>query len=65
MRSKKQIAASPDVVRGKDAGGSDCAARHAAGYGPIGNLQLLIDKGADVNDKNRRSSTPLHWGYTL
>ena len=57
---EKQIAASPDVVRGKDAGGST-ALHHAAGYGPIGNLQLLIDKGADVNDKNRRSSTPLHW----
>ncbi len=57
---EKQIAASPEVVKGKDAGGST-ALHHAAGYGPIGNLQLLIDKGADVNAKNRRSSTPLHW----
>jgi ankyrin repeat protein len=58
---EQQIAASPDVVNGKDAGGST-ALQHAAGYGPIGNLQLLINKGADVNAKNRRSSTPLHWG---
>jgi len=57
---ERQIAASPEVVMGKDAGGST-ALHHAAGYGPIGNLQLLIDKGADVNAKNRRGSTPLHW----
>jgi ankyrin repeat protein len=57
---EQQIAASPEVVKGKDAGGST-ALHHAAGYGPIGNLQLLIDKGADVNAPNRRRSTPLHW----
>src|SRR5499425_1467057 len=57
---ERQIAASPEVVSGKDAGGST-ALHHAAGYGPVGNLQLLIDKGADVNAKNRRGSTPLHW----
>jgi FOG: Ankyrin repeat len=57
---EQQIAASPEVVKGKDAGGST-ALHHAVGYGPIGNLQLLINKGADVNAKNRRSSTPLHW----
>src|SRR5215468_4487905 len=54
---ERQIAASPEVVKGKDAGGST-ALHHAAGYGPIGNLQLIIDKGADVNAKNRRGSTP-------
>ncbi len=57
---ERQIAASPEVVHGKDAGGST-ALHHAAGYGPVDNLQLLIDKGADVNAKNRRGSTPLHW----
>src|SRR4030095_597524 len=57
---ERQIAASPEVVNGKDAGGST-PLHHAAGYGPVGNLQLLIDKGADVNAKNRRGSTPLHW----
>lgn len=57
---EKQITASPDVVKGTDAGGSS-ALHHAAGYGPIDSLQLLIDKGADVNVKNRRRSTPLHW----
>src|SRR5262245_42693174 len=57
---ERQIAASPEVVKGIDGGGST-ALHHAAGYGPVGNLQLLIDKGADVNAKNRRGSTPLHW----
>src|SRR5262247_515284 len=57
---ERQVAASPEVVKGKDDGGST-ALHHAAGYGPLDNLQLLIDKGADVNAKNRRGSTPLHW----
>ncbi len=57
---EKQIEASPGVVKGTDEAGST-ALHHAAGYGPIDNLQLLIDKGADVNVKNRRRSTPLHW----
>jgi len=57
---EQQIAASPELVKGKDAGDST-ALHHAAGYGPIDNLQLLINKGADVDAKNRRRSTPLHW----
>jgi ankyrin repeat protein/mono/diheme cytochrome c family protein len=57
---ERQIAASPEALKGMDEGGST-ALHHAAGYGPIGNLQLLIEKGADINAKNRRRSTPLHW----
>jgi ankyrin repeat protein len=57
---ERQIAANPEVIKGTDAGGST-ALHHAAGYGPLDNLQLLVDKGADVNAKNRRGSTPLHW----
>jgi ankyrin repeat protein len=57
---ERQIAASPELIRGKDGAGST-ALHHAAGYGPLDNLQSLIDKGADVNAKNRRGSTPLHW----
>lgn len=57
---EQQIAASPEVISGKDQGGST-ALHHAAGYGPIGNLELLINKGADVNAQNRRRATPLHW----
>ena len=57
---ERQIAASPKAVQGKDDGGSS-PLHHAAGYGPLANVELLIDKGADVNAKNRRASTPLHW----
>ena len=57
---ERQIAASPESVKGKDAGGST-ALHHAAGYGPVANVELLIKKAADVNAKNRRGSTPLHW----
>ena len=57
---ERQIAASPEAVNGKDAGGST-ALHHAAGYGPIANLDLLLKKGADLNAKNRRGSTALHW----
>lgn len=34
---------------------------HAAGFGSIETLTWLADSGADVNAKNRRGSTPLHW----
>ena len=57
---EQQVAASPEVVNGVDAGGAT-ALHHAAGFGPIGNLQLLVDRGAEVNARNRRGSTPLHW----
>jgi ankyrin repeat protein len=57
---EQQVAANPEVVKGVDDGGST-ALHHAAGFGPIDNLQLLVDRGADVNAKNRNGSTPLHW----
>jgi len=57
---ERQIAASPESVQGKDAGGST-PLHHAAGYGPLANVEWLINKGADVNAKNNRRSTPLHW----
>src|SRR5262249_43276030 len=57
---EQRLAASPEVVNGTDAGGST-ALHHAAGFGPLDNLQLLISMGAGVSAKNRRRSTPLHW----
>src|SRR5215831_4718270 len=54
---ERQIAATPEVVKGVDGGGST-ALHHAAGYGPLASVELLIDKGADVNAKNGRRSTP-------
>lgn len=57
---ERQIAANPEAVQGMDGGGST-PLHHAAGYGPLANVELLINKGADVNAKNSRRSTPLHW----
>src|SRR5205807_1768322 len=34
---------------------------HAAGFGPLATLKVLLENGAEVNAKNRRASTPLHW----
>src|SRR5687767_4986261 len=54
------IAADPALVTATDAGGST-PLHHAAGFGASDSLAFLIDKGADVNAKNRRGSTPLFW----
>jgi ankyrin repeat protein len=54
------ITADPTLVTSKDAAGST-PLHHAAGFGTLDSLMLLIDKGADVNAKNRRGSTPLFW----
>lgn len=34
---------------------------HAAGFGRIDTMTLLLDAGANVNAANRRRATPLHW----
>jgi ankyrin repeat protein len=57
---EKLIAADPALATSKDAAGST-PLHHAAGFGTPDSLTFLIDKGADVNAKNRRGSTPLFW----
>ncbi|MCM3881417.1 MAG: ankyrin repeat domain-containing protein [Vicinamibacterales bacterium] len=54
------ISANPDIVKAKDLTGTT-PLHHAAGFGTLEMMQVLLDKGADVNVRNRRSSTPLHW----
>lgn len=57
---EKLIAADPAMVTSKDPAGST-PLHHAAGFGTLETLTLLLDHGADINARNRRSSTPLHW----
>lgn len=54
------IAADPALVTSKDAAGST-PLHHAAGFGALDSLSFLVDKGADLNARNRRGSTPLFW----
>src|SRR5687767_2845957 len=54
------VAADPAVVTAQDAAGST-PLHHAAAFGTLDSVAFLIDKGADVNAKNRRGSTPLFW----
>ncbi|HUP90270.1 MAG TPA: ankyrin repeat domain-containing protein [Longimicrobiales bacterium] len=54
------IASNPNLVNAKDATGTT-ALHHAAGFGALDVMKVLLDKGAAVNVKNRRASTPLHW----
>jgi ankyrin repeat protein len=57
---EKLLAANPELLTAKDRTGST-ALHHAAAFAPLATVKLLLDKGADVNAKNRRASTPLHW----
>jgi ankyrin repeat protein len=60
-RSVRQlIEADPKLARGRDAGGST-PLHHAAGFGSIESMRLLLDRGADVNAKNSFEGTALHW----
>jgi ankyrin repeat protein len=54
------LTANPDFIKTPDAAGSTLL-HHAAGFGAVGTMQWLLEHGADVNAKNRRGSTPLHW----
>ena len=54
------IAAEPTLVPLPDASGAT-PLHHAAGFGTLDSLTLLLDKGTNVNAKNRRGSTPLFW----
>ena len=54
------LAANHELVTAADAAGSTLL-HHAAGFGAVDTMARLLDAGADVNAKNRRGSTPLHW----
>ena len=54
------IAADAEAVKMRDTAGSTLL-HHAAGFGTIETMKLLLDAGAEVNAANRRRSMPLHW----
>jgi mono/diheme cytochrome c family protein len=54
------LAANPSLLNAKDAAGSTLL-HHAAAFGTVDTMTFLLDAGADVNAKNRRGSTALHW----
>ena len=58
---EKRIAANPELLKAQDRAGST-PLHHAAGFGSLAMMKLLLDKGADVNAANKRKSTPLFWG---
>ncbi|MEO7651981.1 MAG: ankyrin repeat domain-containing protein [Bryobacteraceae bacterium] len=58
---EKLLAEDASLVKATDLAGST-PLHHAAGFGPLATVKLLLDKGADVMAKNKRKSTPLFWG---
>ncbi len=57
---KKLLHEDPALAKQKDHSDSTLL-HHAAGFGNIETIRLLLDHGVDVNAKNRLEGTPLHW----
>jgi len=56
----RMIAANPQLVQAKDKAGNT-PLHHAAGFGNLATMKVLLDHGADANAGNLRKSTPLLW----
>lgn len=50
----------PDLAKAKDLGGATLL-HHAAGFGTVDSMKVLLVGGADVNATNRLGSPPLFW----
>ena len=59
-RLKMQLAADKTLAKAADGYGSSLL-MHGAASGTVPIMQALIDAGADVNAKNSRAATALHW----
>lgn len=57
---KTLLAANQTLARSADGFGSTTL-MHSASGGSVAIMQMLIDAGADVNAKNGRAATALHW----
>ena len=60
---KALLKAAPENVNGLDSGGS-APLHHAAGFGTLETMKRLIEAGAEVDARNDRNSTPLHWAVS-
>jgi ankyrin repeat protein len=56
----KALEGAPDLLKATDPAGSTLL-HHAAAFGSLETMTWLLDSGIDVNAKNRRKATPLHW----
>ena len=56
----KSIAANPALVNAHDLAGAT-PLHHAAGFGNLATMKLLLEHGADANAGNKRKSSPLFW----
>ena len=57
---RKLITANPGLVSAPDASGAT-PLHHAAAFGSLSTMELLLEHGAAVNAGNSRQSTPLLW----
>jgi len=60
---KALLKSAPEQVNGLDGGGS-APLHHAAGFGTLETMKRLIEAGANVDARNDRNSTPLHWAVS-
>src|SRR5216683_2104868 len=56
----KLVVATPELVNAHDRAGTT-PLQHAAGFGNLATMKLLLEHGADANAGNNRKSTPLFW----
>ncbi len=57
---KKRLVKNQDLISAQDTAGSTLL-HHAAGFGSVDTMKLLLSLGADASAKNKRKSTPLFW----
>jgi uncharacterized protein len=63
VKVKSLLADDRNLAKASDGSGAS-ALMHGAAAGTVAIMQALIDAGADVNAKNARSATALHWAVS-